>query len=114
MGISVLSPLTIIALCLSGGRDKTHAETTRDLKARAMPKPSFDKSKLPPHFEEHHCPSCGLPMEIVRAEPTDDVDCENRVFECVTCIPEQTKTVKVRFREGQLLNNTQIWVMNRF
>jgi hypothetical protein len=76
-----------------------------------MPQSSFDKSKLPPHFEPHHCPLCGLPMEISRIEPTDDVDCEARVFECSMCV--FTETVKVRFREGQLLNNTQIWVVNR-
>ena len=65
-----------------------------------MMQPSFDKSRLPPNFEPHHCPSCGFPMQLRGTEPTDDVDCEMRVFECATCIPEQTTTVKVRFRIG--------------
>ena len=61
-----------------------------------MPQPSFDKSMLPPHFEPHHC--CGLPMELLRIEATDDVDCEARIFKCSNCICEET--VKVRFRRG--------------
>jgi hypothetical protein len=44
-------------------------------------------------------------MELLRIELTDDVDCEARVFECATCVPEQTKTVKVRFR--RIIDNYQ-------
>src|SRR5262245_46876633 len=114
MGISVLSPLALFTLCLSGRRNRTRStKTTRSPKtctysilesaSAAMPSTGFDKSMLPPHFEQHHCPSCGLPMELLFIEATDDVDCEARVFECVTCM--QTKTVKIRFR--RIVDNYQ-------
>ena len=65
-----------------------------------MSQPSFDKSMLPPHFEPHHCPSCGLPMELLRIEPTEDVDCEARIFQCAICFTDDTKKVNIRFRRG--------------
>jgi hypothetical protein len=87
------------------GKRATCQGTIRGLKACpyacrvcAMPQPNWDKSKLPPYFEPHHCPSCGFPMGLLRTEPTEDVDCEARVFQCSTCVFEET--VKVRFRRG--------------
>jgi DNA-directed RNA polymerase subunit RPC12/RpoP len=60
-----------------------------------MPQPhNFDPAMLPPSMQRR-CPRCGAPM-LVSSEPTEIVDQEARIFECLSCA--HAVTVKVKFR----------------
>jgi len=60
-----------------------------------MPQPySFYPSERP--IAERCCPTCNLPMLLVRIEPGDEPDHDMRTFECRTC--KYTKTVSIKFR----------------
>jgi DNA-directed RNA polymerase subunit RPC12/RpoP len=56
---------------------------------------NFDPATLPPSMQRR-CPRCGAPMLVSSTEPTEDVDQEARIFECLSCA--HAVTVKVKFR----------------
>src|SRR5262245_26071679 len=59
-----------------------------------MPQPNFDQSMLPP-IARRRCPLCGLQMFLARIEPSEDVDSEERTFECSACAYGETVVVKI-------------------
>ena len=61
-----------------------------------MPQPNHpDPSPLPP-IARRRCPKCGLQMFLSRIEPSDQVDREERTYECAMCPYGETLTVKFR------------------
>ena len=60
-----------------------------------MPQPHrFDPTDPP--IGQRRCPTCGLPMFLLRIEPSDQVEHDVRTFECSTCAYAETVTVKFR------------------
>lgn len=51
---------------------------------------------MKPPIGERRCPSCGLPMLLSRIEPSDEIDRDERTFECSRCAYAETTTVKFR------------------
>ena len=65
------------------------------IKGVLMPQPNLDQSTLPP-MAKRRCPLCGVQMFLARIEPSEDVDSEERTFECSTCAYGETVLVKFR------------------
>jgi ribosomal protein S27AE len=60
-----------------------------------MPQPRKFRLAKPP-IGQRRCPACGLPMFLVRIEPTDDAGEDERTFECGKCAYAETVIVKFR------------------
>ena len=60
-----------------------------------MPQPLKLDRKKPP-IGQRRCPLCGLPMLLSRIEPADEIDQDQRTFECSRCTYTETTTVKFR------------------
>jgi hypothetical protein len=62
---------------------------------RAMPQPHNFNPTAPP-IGKRRCPMCGLPMFLSLIEPSDEIDHDERTFECSTCAYAETITVDFR------------------
>jgi hypothetical protein len=63
--------------------------------ARVMPQAlKFDRNNPP--IGEWRCPACGVPMLLARIEPADEVNHDQRTFECSLCGFAETTTVRFR------------------
>jgi hypothetical protein len=62
---------------------------------RAMPQPHNFNRTAPP-IGKQRCPMCGLPMFLSLIEPSDEIDRDERTFECSTCAYAETITVNFR------------------
>lgn len=49
-----------------------------------------------PPVGKRRCPNCGLPMFLSLIEPSDEIDHDQRTFECSTCAYAETITIKTR------------------
>ena len=62
---------------------------------RAMPQPHNFNPTAPP-IGKRRCPMCGLPMFLSLIAPSDEIDRDERTFECSTCAYAETITVNFR------------------
>jgi hypothetical protein len=62
---------------------------------RVVPRPQNFKP-TPPPLAQRPCPNCGVPMLLTLIELTEQVDDDQRTFECWTC--SYSETVVVAFR----------------
>jgi hypothetical protein len=49
-----------------------------------MPFPRRVLSKTPP-IGQRRCPACGLPLFLIRINPTEEAGEDERIFECTEC-----------------------------
>ncbi len=61
--------------------------------AATMPIPRRLIPKTPP-IGQRRCPACGLPLFLVRVNPTDQCGEDERIFECTECAYAETVTVQ--------------------
>jgi len=61
----------------------------------AMPQPRR-LARIKPPIGQRRCPSCGLPLLLSRIEASEDLDYDERIFECSLCAYAETTTVRFR------------------
>ena len=80
---------------LAPTRTKLLSGTASVTEYHVMPRPHNFKS-TPPALAQRPCPKCGVPMLLTLIEPTEQIDDDQRTFECWTC--SYFETVVVAFR----------------
>jgi ribosomal protein S27AE len=60
-----------------------------------MPQPHNLNLTMPP-IGKRRCPNCGQPMFLSVIEPSEDIDHDQRTFECSLCAYAETMTVRIR------------------
>lgn len=61
----------------------------------AMPQ-SRRLARIKPPIGQRRCPACGLALLLSRIEASEDLDYDERTFECSLCAYAETATVRFR------------------